>query len=82
MHIILPLCSEDSIQSLGKDKLQIQKVEYPFRLTRSASCNVVLFSDHTHLRTLSCLSLALLIHVSTRGNLSMMNNINKQVINE
>jgi len=59
----------NDISGSGKDKPQIQKAENPVRLTRSASLELVLFSDQTHLgfqktvlkRTLSCPSLWLLI---------------------
>ena len=57
--------SRNDVFGLGKDELQIQKVEKPFRVTRSTSCDLVLFSDQTHFgfhnllsaRTLSCPSL-------------------------
>ena len=55
----------NDISGSGKDKPQIQGAKNPVRLTRSASLELVLFSDQTHLgfqktvlkRTLSCPSL-------------------------
>ena len=56
---------QNDISGSGKDKSQIQKAKNPVPLTRSASLELVLFSDQTHLgfqkmvlkRTLSCPSL-------------------------
>lgn len=56
---------QNDISGSGKDKPQIQKAKNPVLLTRSASLELVLFSDQTHLgfqktvlkRTLSCPSL-------------------------
>ena len=55
----------NDISGSGKNKPQILKATNPVRLTRSASLELVLFSDQTHLgfekmvlkRTLSCPSL-------------------------
>ena len=57
--------SSNDVFGSGKDEVQMQKVEKPVRVTRLTSCDLVLFSDETHLgfhdllpaRTLSCPSL-------------------------
>ena len=58
--------SRNDVFGSRKDEVQIQKVEKPVCVTRLTSCDLVLFSDQTHLgfhnllpaRTLSCPSLS------------------------
>ena len=57
--------SRNDVFGSGKDEVQVQKVEKPVRVTKLTSCDLVLFSEQTHLgfhnplpaRTLSCPSL-------------------------